>query len=379
MLKKIFIGLFTALFVVSVNAVFVTAAEVDLSAKSAVVINASTGTVLFEKNAHEKLPMASTTKIMTALLLAEQENLDTLVITTKQMVTVEGSSMGLLVGDTVSYKDLLYGMMLASGNDAANTTAIAISGNTQDFAELMNRKAEQIGLKNTHFVTPSGLDAEGHFSTAYDMAQLAAYALKNENFKAAASSKTATLYYGNPPYKRTLTNHNKLLNLYNGAIGVKTGFTKKAGRCLVSAAERNGVTIVAVTLNAPNDWSDHTKLLDYGFSCTKSANLTDCFNGAKLSIVGSDTTYVDLAPNDCFVGLTDGELSNVTYTLDIPRFLYAPINKGQEVGTVNYFLDNKLIGCATLCAQQDAAESKIEKTPLLEKFLTTLILLIKDL
>lgn len=379
MIKKIFVGLIVSVFIVSVNAVFVDAEDVNLSARSAVVINASTGTVLFEKNAHEELPMASTTKIMTALLLAEQENLDTLVVTTKQMVTVEGSSMGLLEGDTVSYKDLLYGMLLASGNDAANTTAIALSGSTEDFADLMNYKAQQIGLNNTHFVTPSGLDADGHFSTAYDMAQLAAYALKNDQFKTAASSKTATLYYGNPPYKRMLSNHNKLLNMYDGAIGVKTGYTKKSGRCLVSAAERNGTTIVAVTLNAPDDWSDHKRLLDYGFACTKSINLTDCFNGANINVVGSDKSCVDLICGDCFVGLTDAEINNITYTLDIPRFVYAPVKIGEEVGTIHYYLDNNLIGTVPLFINCDAPESKIKKKTLLEKFIDNIITLLKDL
>ncbi len=381
MLKKILIPIIiiVSVFIVSVNVVFVNAAEINLSARSAVVINASTGTVLFEKNAYEQLPMASTTKIMTALLLAEQENLDTLVVTTKQMVTVEGSSMGLLAGDTVSYKDLLYGMLLASGNDAANTTAIALSGSTQDFADLMNRKAQQLGLNNTHFVTPSGLDAEGHYSTAYDMAQLAAYALKNGKFKSAASSKTATLYYGNPPYKRKLSNHNKLLNMYEGAIGVKTGYTKKSGRCLVSAAERDGTTVVAVTLNAPDDWSDHKRLLDYGFLCTKNTNLTDCFTSASINVVGSDKAHVDLSAGDCFVGLTKAEMNNITYTLDIPRFVYAPVKAGEEVGTINYYLNDKLVGTAPLSIKQDAPECEINEASFLEKFLANLITLLKDL
>lgn len=378
-MKKLAVFFITVIILVSVNVVSVTAAEVSVSARSAVVINATTGTVLYEKNCYEKLPMASTTKIMTALLLAEQENLDTLVVTTKQMVTVEGSSMGLLVGDTVSYRDLLYGMLLASGNDAANTTAIALAGSTNDFALMMNKKAEQLGLSNTHFVTPSGLDADGHYTTSYDLARLAACALENENFKAAASSKSATLYYGNPPYRRTLTNHNKLLNMYDGAIGVKTGYTKKSGRCLVSAAERDGVRIVAVTLNDPNDWSDHTALLDYGFSCTKNTNLSQMFDGASVCVVGSDRQYVNAVPKDCFVGLTESDIKNVTYTIDAPKFVYAPINKGDEIGSVNFYLNNNLIGTTTLIVDTDADISKFEKPTLLKRVFTKLIFLLKDL
>ena len=206
------------------------------SAKAAVLINGDTGEIIYSYNENEKLPMASTTKIMTALILCETADLSEEITVTADMLKVEGSSMGLLAGDRVTYHDLLYGMMLASGNDAANVTAISIAGSVEKFAKMMNRRAEELGLKNTHFVTPSGLDADGHYTTAYDLALLAAFALKNEDFAKAASSKSAVLNYGNPPYRRTLTNHNKLLSSFEGAVGVKTGFTKKSGRCLVSAA-----------------------------------------------------------------------------------------------------------------------------------------------
>ena len=226
---------------------------VSSSAKAAAVINGDTGEALYAQNADMRLPMASTTKIMTSLLLCEHGNLRNEITVTADMLRVEGSSMGLLPGDTVTLHDLLYGMLLASGNDAANVTAIAISGSVTAFAELMNKRAAELGLKNTHFVTPSGLDAEEHYTTARELALLAAFALKNEEFAKAAASKTATLCYGNPPYKRTISNHNKLLKLYDGAIGVKTGFTKKSGRCLVSAARRDGKLAVAVTLCDPDD------------------------------------------------------------------------------------------------------------------------------
>ncbi len=303
-------------------------AEIYVSAKAAVAINAATGNVLFQKNANEKLPMASTTKIMTALILAEQPDLNKNIVTTAEMVTVEGSSMGLLPGDTVSLYGLLCGLLLASGNDAANTAAIVISGSTEKFAELMNKRAKEIGMNNTNFVTPSGLDADNHYSTAYDMALLARCALRNEKFAEVAASATKTVSYGNPPYKRTLTNHNKLLKLYDGAIGVKTGFTKKSGRCLVSAAERDGGRVIAVTLNAPDDWDDHTKMLDLSFSVLKPLK----GGKASLSVVGGTADIIDVCYDAPKVALTEQEFAEVETTLFMPRFVYGKVEKGSIVG-----------------------------------------------
>ena len=232
------------------------------SAKAAAIINGDTGEVIYEQNANQRLPMASTTKIMTALLLCEQEAFEREIVVTDEMVRVEGSSMGLLPGDRVTYRDLLYGMLLASGNDAANTTAISVGGSIEQFVQMMNNKAAELGLHNTQFVTPSGLDAEGHYTTAHDLAQLAAYALQNQNFAEAAGSDSATLCYGNPPYNRKLQNHNRLLRLSDDVVGVKTGYTKKSGRCLVSAGRRDGKLVVAVTLNDSNDWQDHLSMLE---------------------------------------------------------------------------------------------------------------------
>lgn len=239
---------------------------VSTSAKAAIVICGNTGQVVFEQNADVRLAMASTTKIMTALLLCEAGKPDTVVHVTKEMVTVEGTSMGLMPGDIVTYRGLLYGLLLCSGNDAANTTAIALAGSVEKFVQMMNLKAVSLGLDDTHFDTPSGLDGEGHYTTAHDLANLTRFALQNKQFAAAASTVSETVYFGNPPQRRTLKNHNRLLREYDGAIGVKTGFTKKAGRCLVSAAKRNDRFVICVTLCDPNDWQDHKNLLDYGIS-----------------------------------------------------------------------------------------------------------------
>ncbi|MDO4743398.1 MAG: D-alanyl-D-alanine carboxypeptidase family protein [bacterium] len=313
------------------------------SAEAAVVINAYTNEVLFAKNADSKLPMASTTKIMTSLILAEQPDLDKKIITTREMVTVEGSSMGLLPGDTVTYYGLLCGMLLSSGNDAANTTAISLAGSVENFAVLMNKKAKEIGMKNTNFVTASGLDAQNHYSTAYDMAILGAYAMKNRVFREVASSKSKTVEYGNIPYRRTLTNHNKLLKYYEHAIGVKTGFTKKSGRCLVSCAEQESKRIVAVTLDDPNDWDDHKQLLEHGFSQLDTYTLK-C-DISEIAVVGGKADVAKLYADDCKIGLTESDYSKIKKRYSIPKFVYAPV-KSEKIGTVDYLIDGNVI-CST--------------------------------
>ncbi|HCC34391.1 MAG TPA: D-alanyl-D-alanine carboxypeptidase, partial [Ruminococcaceae bacterium] len=225
-------------------------AGLEISAASAVLIEPVTGRVLFEKNKDERRSMASTTKIMTALLAAESGRLEEPFTVTSQMINVEGTSMGLKSGDQVTLSALVYGMMLASGNDAANAAAVFLGGTQSGFAKLMNARAREIGMTGTNFVTPSGLDDDEHYTTAHDMALLAAEAMKNPVFLKAASSLSAQVQIGNPPIKRTYSNHNRLLREYKGANGVKTGFTKKSGRCLVSSAERDGISLIAVTLHA---------------------------------------------------------------------------------------------------------------------------------
>lgn len=312
-----------------------------LSAKAAVVINGDTGEILFSKNADSRLPMASTTKIMTALLLCENADLNETIVTTKEMVTVEGSSMGLQVGDTVSYHDLLYGMMLASGNDAANTTAIAISGSTQKFVELMNKKALELGLKDTHFETPSGLDGKEHYTTAYELALIAKYALCNEAFAEAASSKSATLCYGNPPYRRTLTNHNRLLKSYDDVVGVKTGFTKKSGRCLVTASRKDGKFVIAATLNDPNDWADHRALLDLGLASLQTVDVSPDQNNFKIPVQNGVKKDIEIEISSKRFSVKDTE--NLKAEISLPDFVYAPINKGEIIGKVYYYSSNDLI------------------------------------
>lgn len=336
MKKVICFGLLLSLFVFSVSARAVTT-----SAKAAVVINADTGEVIYSQNAEEKLPMASTTKIMTALLLCEKGDMEKEITVTDQMVRVEGTSMGLLAGDKVSYKALLYGMLLASGNDAANVTAYALGGTIDGFVKMMNDKAVELGLSNTHFETPSGLDGDEHYTTALDLANLARVCMENELFCEAASSKSATLEYGNPPYRRTLTNHNKLLKTFEGAVGVKTGFTKKAGRCLVSCAERDGKRVIAVTLKDPNDWADHTELLNYGLDSIKTAQIIPETKEYTVPVISSGGESLRVEIEDFSVNTLD--TNGFSYKINLPEFLYAPIKKGETVGSVTYYKNGEEI------------------------------------
>lgn len=314
-----------------------------LSAASAVLINADTGSVLYEKNAYEQRAMASTTKIMTALLTAEAGDLDRRFTVDSYAVNVEGTSMGLKEGDIVTRRALLYGMLLPSGNDAANAAAVSVSGSMGAFTELMNKKARELGLKNTHFANPSGLDSNGHYTTAYDLAMLTAEALSNPVFADICRCADARVEFGNPPYLRSLANSNKMLWQYEGCIGVKTGFTDNARRCLVSAAERDGVKLIAVTLNAPDDWEDHRAMLDYGFLQVKPTEIV-LPSPINVPVVGGCEQSVALELSEKItLPLSQKELQNVTLEIHCEPFLYAGVKKGMAVGTARVYMNGDFI------------------------------------
>lgn len=241
------------------------AIAVDLSARAAALIDGKSGKVLFEKNKDERLPMASTTKIMTGLLACESKKMKKVVTVSPVASGTEGSSLWLEPGEKQTLENLTYGLMLRSGNDAAVAIAEYLGGSTEAFALMMNERAKKIGVQNTGFQNPNGLDAEGHFTTAYDLALISREAMKNKKFRKIVSTKNKTIPWESSEWDRSLTNHNKMLWRYEGCNGIKTGFTKKSGRCLVTSAKRGKTELICVTLNAPDDWNDHTKMLDYGF------------------------------------------------------------------------------------------------------------------
>lgn len=342
-----------------------------VSAQSAILISGDDGTVIFEKNAHEQLAMASTTKIMTALLTLEeaQRSGDPAIDITEEMVQVEGSSMGLQAGNRLSLTNLTSGMLLASGNDAANAAALYLGGSQEGFAELMNRRAREIGMTETNFVTPSGLDDDEHYSTAYDMALLGREAMQNEEFARIAGSANLQVEFIEPEQRVSYQNHNKLLHLYEGCIGIKTGFTKKAGRTLVSAARREGTTLIAVTLNAPDDWDDHIAMFDYGFETVRTVQLGGEALPESLPVAGSGKQEVELRPGQRLsMTLPIARAQGVESRVLLPKFLYAPVRAGERVGRIQYLLGTEEIYSVPIIAAEEAAVLELPEPSGWERF-----------
>ncbi len=327
----------------------------SLSSVSAVLYEPTSGRFLYEKDADTRRPMASTTKLMTALVAAEQLPLDRVVTIPSQAVMVEGSSMGLRGGDKITVHDLLTGLLLSSGNDAANALAMLTSGSLPSFAEQMNRKAATLGMVHTRFVTPSGLDEGGHGSTARDMALLGAAVLQDERLAAICKQKTAVIKLGDPMREATVSNHNRLLRLYPYTIGLKTGYTVKSGKCLVSAAEKDGVTIVAVTFNGGDYWNDHIALYEYGFSKTAAVTLPiPALSGAAVAGGVSQTVAVTVETPATVVLLKE-EQAQVECRVQLPMFVWAPITVGDTIGRVTYTVGNRVIAETAITAAQEVA------------------------
>lgn len=335
----------------------------SISAKSAVLINADTGITVFSKNGDTVLPMASTTKIMTCIIAIEVGDLDREVIIPKEAIGIEGTSLYLCEGDTLTMRDLLYGMMLRSANDCAVAVAVEIGDSVEGFAALMNEKATQLGLSNTHFTNPHGLPDEEHYTTADDLAHLAVFAMENEEFAMIVSTSEYRIDINGGETVKPVKNHNKMLRIYDGAVGVKTGFTKASGRCLVSAAERNGVRMVAVTLDAPSDWSDHTALLDLGFSEFSKVRVIDIGSvSRKLEVFGHGEITVS---NDLSFDTVIRNGEEITVKVEGRRPVFAPIAKGDVLATAYVFAGDRAVGSVPLKA--DISVMRDSETGALEK------------
>ncbi|MBQ3948480.1 MAG: D-alanyl-D-alanine carboxypeptidase [Ruminococcus sp.] len=354
----LFFGILLFVSVIPHKIVYVFSAEQpEVSAKAAVLISADTGEIVWEHNSGQKLPMASTTKIMTTLLCIESGGLDVPFQVDSEAIKVEGSSMGLQEGDIVTKYDLCCGMLLPSGNDAANAAAVRIAGSIEKFAELMNERARKLGLSKTYFVTPSGLEGDGHGSSAADMALLAREALRNDVFRSICSKSSIKLKFGAPPYERWLKNTNKLLTMYEGVYGVKTGFTDEAGRCLVSACERDGKSLICVTLNDKNDWNDHIALYDYGFNAvhTVSPEIPDKF---ELELAEGGTLSVTAGDTDIEVTSADDNMENYELKLIAPPFVYAPVKSGDETAQLKVLYNGREVKSIKLYAAEDVPAKK---------------------
>jgi len=331
-----------------------------VKASACALVEVESQRVLYSENADKKLPMASTTKIMTALVAIEKGNLSDTVTIPREASGVEGSSIYLEAGETLTLEELLYGLMLHSGNDAAVAIAIHVGGSVSGFCDLMNQKARELGANSTHFVNPHGLPAEGHYTTAHDLALIAAAAMKNEQFRKIVSTTAITIPHDGRSWDRTLHNKNKLLYSYEGANGVKTGYTKAAGRCLVGSAERNGMQLVSVVLNCSDIYNDTAAILDFGFS--NFARRTVVAKNAVLGEVtvknGVQEALEARAKDDIVLTLTEEETQQVEVVAKLLASVDAPVEAGDVLGTAEVWLNGAMIAAVDLVS----AEAVREKT-----------------
>jgi D-alanyl-D-alanine carboxypeptidase len=328
----------------------------DTSARAMALLDVESGEFLCTKNASERLPMASTTKIMTALVALERLPLDRVVTVSPEATGIEGSSVYLYAGEQITVETLLFALLLSSANDAAVALAIETAGTVADFAALMNEKAAELGLADTHFCNPNGLHDAQHYTTASDLARLTAHALKDAQFARIVATRKHSVPQNGTDASRLFVNHNRLLGSYEGAIGVKTGFTKAAGRCLVSAAMRDGLTLVCVTLACPDDWRDHAALFDFGFS--EYVRYTATPPALSLPVVGGACGEVAILPAHSPSFTLPREHEALTCTTVLPRFLFGGFDRGKEVGALIYRLNGVEIGripllTATACAREE--------------------------
>lgn len=327
---------------------------VSVSSASAVLYEPQSGRVLYEKDADTRRPMASTTKLMTALVATEHLEADTVITVPETAVLVEGSAMGLRGGDVLTVRDLLAGLLLSSGNDAANVLALSVCESLPSFATRMNAKAAALGLSRSTFVTPSGLDAKDHASTARDMAMLGAAVLREPLLSELCASKYASITINGTT--STISNHNRLLWLYDDAIGMKTGFTKKSGKCLVSAARRDGVTLIVASMNGGDYWNDHMSLYDYGFSRTVSAEIA-LPSLPSLAVCGGESETVSLSgERPETVVLLREEQEQITCEWELPRFVWAPVRCGETLGMLRYRVGERVLAEVPLTAKTSVAE-----------------------
>lgn len=326
----------------------------NTSAKSMIVLETTNNTILYNKNENEKLPMASTTKIITALTVIENcDDLDKLITIPKKATLVEGSSIYLREGEKLSIRHLLYGLMLQSGNDSALALALEFGdGSVEKFAHMMNETAKKCGAENSNFVTPHGLDYKNHFTTAYDLAKITSYALKNDVFKEIVSSKIYKIDGNEDCTSRTLINKNKLLSSLEGCIGVKTGYTSKAGRCLVSACERDGMQVVCVVLNCRPMFEESIDLINKAFSEYKKYEILSPYKFVSDVVVdeGESSTLRLYNKKGFSVVCKEKDLDKYTIIYNYDKKVKAPVQKDKVLGKVEIYLNNMLIFTEDLCS-----------------------------
>ena len=324
-----------------------TLAQVKISPSntcSEIVMERDTNRVLFENNAREKRFMASTTKILTAITIIENCDLNEIVTITNKTVGVEGSSIYLEAGEKLSVKHLLYGLMLRSGNDCAETLAVHCSKSIKEFACLMNETAKKIGAIDSNFVNPHGLHDDNHYTTAYDLALISCYAMNNECFREIVSTKSIKIPFTTREFDRVLINKNKLLNSLDGATGIKTGYTKKAGRCLVSSALRDGMEVICVVLNCPPMFERSTALINESFNNYKPVKLVEADNFVDIFKIDSKVQPIyAYIMTDIIVPLTIEEENNIVIKYVYDKNLTLTIKKDTQIGNIKIYCLNNLL------------------------------------
>ena len=332
-------------------------AELAVSAKAAILMHADSGRVLYEKNADEHMLIASTTKIMTAIVVLEHCELDDLVEVDSRSAGIEGSSMYLKAGESYTVEDLLYGLLLVSGNDAASALALHVADSMEEFAELMNAKAAELGLTESSFKNAHGLDEEENNTTARDMAKLAAYCMGNEDFARIAGTVSHTVG------EQTLVNHNRLLREYDGCLGLKTGYTMAAGRTLVTCAERDGARYVCVTLNDPDDWDDHKALYDWAFANYSFAEVIPAGLSYEVPLIsGTEMTAPAETEGAAYALIQNGESYDME--LELPAFAFAPISEGERAGRAVACSDGQEIASVRIVYSEDVeVDRELKLTP----------------
>lgn len=343
--------------VICINIVYATTLP-DISSNSAIIMDQESGRILYSKNINEKRPMASTTKIMTAIVAIENGDLEDVVAISKEASETEGSSIWLGENEKLTLEDLLYGLLLRSGNDAAFAIAEYVGhGDIEKFIDIMNKKAKSLEALHTSFVNPHGLDHQEHYTTAYDLAKISAYAMNNNMFKTIVSTKKKTIPWDGSEWNRSLHNTNKMLWNYEGANGIKTGYTSKAGKCLVSSASKNNMQLISVVLQSNDIWSDSKAILDYSFDTYKPYAIVkkdeylksiQVLNGAKEII----NVY---CADDIVIPLSEGEEKSVKVELSIPDQIEAPIQKEQIIGNVDVFVGDEKIDSENIYVKESIA------------------------
>ncbi|MGN0452588.1 MAG: D-alanyl-D-alanine carboxypeptidase family protein [Ruminococcus sp.] len=373
-MRRTFSALLTLLFML-ISAFFamptVSAEELSISASAYALFCADSSELIAAENENTKMGIASTTKIMTALIALEQAAACDKEVKFTPEMEAEGSSMYLKAGDVVRLSDLAAGMMMASGNDAANAVALAVSTSFEEFAKLMNNRAKQIGMKNTNFVTPSGLDDSNHYSTAYDMALLMSYAMENDDFRELTAKTSAKVEFVKPEGQIVnYQNHNRLLRLYEPCVGGKTGYTTSCGRCLVTCSEKDGMRLVAVTLNDRNDWEDHIKLYDYGFSEFTAISVGDSSEVYSVNAVGSQQSAVEAKASIKKTAiLRKSDADNIERHIYLAPVVFAPVCVNDKVGKEVCLLNGEVVLETDIVAQTSA---EYKKASVFERFFNRL-------